>query len=334
MDQPQDYMYEAVAMLKKNIGADIQFQTAYNGHDAIMSINGLTFTVEAKSAIRNSNKSLVIAQFSDKVKRTSEPLILVVQYISRDAAEGLREPGINYLDVARNAYINHGSIHIQISGQKASVSVKTNRSRAFQEAGVRLLFVLLTDPAGLQMPYRELANAANVSIGSVSNIFGELEERNYMIRSKNQRILTRKRELLERWIISYNEVLRPRILRRKMRFISKDGSKNWRNLNFDLLQEKVLWGGETGAAFMGGKIKPAIYTLYTNADIPLLSNTLKMVPDDNGEIEILQKFWSDQVSSSEMVPPLLLYADLVISGLERNLEMAKTIFQNELQHIK
>ena len=53
-------------------------------------------------------------------------------------------------------------------------------------------------------------------------------------------------------------------------------------------------------------------------------------------MEILAIFWNeDVVTKNRMVAPtLIILAELMRSGLERNIETAKIIIENELQDIK
>ena len=61
-----------------------------------------------------------------------------------------------------------------------------------------------------------------------------------------------------------------------------------------------------------------------------------MVPDENGDIEILNLFWNPEtvVAEKQTVPPVLIYTDLINSGFDRNIEAAKLLLENELQNIK
>jgi hypothetical protein len=61
----------------------------------------------------------------------------------------------------------------------------------------------------------------------------------------------------------------------------------------------------------------------------------RLQKDDNGNIEILNKFWAfaqDEVQN-KMVPPLLVYADLLATGDARNIETAGIIYEQELKGI-
>jgi hypothetical protein len=96
------------------------------------------------------------------------------------------------------------------------------------------------------------------------------------------------------------------------------------------------WGGEPGAAIITNQIKPGFFTIYTNGNWQNIAKELKLIPDEQGEIEILGTFWDTSVcdTQNKTVPALLIYADLISSGYERNIQIANEILENELQYIK
>jgi hypothetical protein len=56
------------------------------------------------------------------------------------------------------------------------------------------------------------------------------------------------------------------------------------------------------------------------------------VPDDDGKIEVYQRFWTIGENGQQTVPSLLVYADLIYSGDPRNLETAQRIYERYLQN--
>ncbi|WP_335965064.1 hypothetical protein [Galbibacter sp. PAP.153] len=177
-------------------------------------------------------------------------IILIAEYISKKAAQELKERGINYIDVAGNAFIRYNDLTIFVEGQKNAKKDKTNQSRAFQETGLKIIFHLLNKPEGLHDSYRRISERADVSIGSVSNVMDELEALNYLLKTSNKRVLKNKRELLERWVVDFNATLRPRILRKRMRFIDQEQLKNWHTIDLHSENGSILWGGEPGGGFI------------------------------------------------------------------------------------
>ena len=56
------------------------------------------------------------------------------------------------------------------------------------------------------------------------------------------------------------------------------------------ISEKTLWGGECAANILMKNLTPANYTIYTNATWQSVGKSLKLVPDDNGKVELLRFF--------------------------------------------
>lgn len=333
MYRNNDFIYEATSKLEQLIGIPIEIDSTRNNYDALLQINNEQFIVEVKSTVRTSNQGLVLSQLEEKKRNSKRPIILIAEYISKNATEKLKDRNINYIDVAGNAYIKHNNLVIFIEGQKKTKKERTNQSRAFQEAGLKILFHLLYQPENLQDSYRKIAEKADVSIGSVSNVMAELEDLNYLLKTNDKRVLKNTNELLERWIVDYNSILRPRILRKKMRFLNNEFQHQWKTINTHINDDFILWGGEPGGAILTESLRPEKFTLFTNLDLSEVAKSLKLVPSENGEVEILQKFWKNDSENEQTAPALLIYADLINSGFGRNIETAKLILENELSYI-
>ncbi len=333
MYRNNDFIYEATSKLEQLINIPIEIDSSRQNYDALLRIKNQQFIVEAKSAVRASNQGLVMSQLEEMKQNNNRPIILIAEYISKKATEELRERGINYIDIAGNAFIKYNDLVVLIEGQKKAKKEKTNQSRAFQEAGLKILFHLLYKPEHLQDSYRKIAEKADVSIGSVSNVMAELEELNFLLKTNDKRVLKNTNELLERWIVEFNAVLRPRIVRKRMRFVDPDGQRNWKQLDTQSNDGVVLWGGEPGGALLTNNLRPEQFVIFTDLELSGLAKKFRLVPGENGEIEVLQKFWKNDLGNDKIAPALLIYADLINSGFGRNIETAKQILENELRYI-
>lgn len=330
----KDFIYEAISKLEQLLNISIEIIYEEQNYDALIKIKGKQFVIETKSAIRTSNQGLVLSQLEKLRQQSKWPIIVIADFISKDATMVLKGRNFNYIDTSGNTYINHKDLAIFIEGQKTIKKERTNQSRAFQEAGLRVLFYLLTKPENLQQPYRKIAEKVNVSLGSVSQVMAELEDLNYLLKTEGKRTLKNRKKLLEHWIAEFNVVLRPRILRKRMRFLDKSYQNTWRNINLDSKQGTILWGGEPGAAILTNNLRPEQFTIFTDLELATVARELQMVPSADGEVEILQKFWSNDDDDKTVAPPLLIYADLINSGFSRNVEIAIQILENELQYIQ
>ena len=209
MYRNNDFLYEAASKLEELTKVSIQVDSNRADYDALLTVNSTQFIVESKSAVRTSNQGFILSQLEELKNNSSRPIILIAEYISKKAAQKLKERGINYIDVAGNAFIKHKDLTIFVEGQKNAKKDKTNQSRAFQETGLKIIFHLLNKPENLQDSYRRISERADVSVGSVSNVMAELEALNYLLKTSNKRVLKNKRELLERWVVDFNATLRP-----------------------------------------------------------------------------------------------------------------------------
>lgn len=299
--------------------------------DAILEIAKEEFAIEIKPEITKGNKGIVLAQLKEVSRENNLPIILITRYIPGEIAKEYVAEGVCYLDVAGNCNIRQRKLMLLIEGKKIERIGKVNQPRAFQEAGIKLIFQFLVDPEKTQLPYRDLAGLANISLGSVGMIMQELIDLNFILKTKQTKRLKNTKDLLNRWITAYHDVMRPRLLKKQMRFISQESYNKWTDINLEQTISLTFWGGEPGAHLLTGYLHPGIFTIYTDRNWQSFKD-IGLVPDENGKVEVLEMFWKKETYAG--VPPLLVYADLMSSGSDRNVETAKWIFDNELQYIK
>jgi hypothetical protein len=73
-------------------------------------------------------------------------------------------------------------------------------------------------------------------------------------------------------------------------------------------------------------------TIYTHGKAAEVVVRNHLREDDNGKIEILKAFWDPRlkVNRTGIVPPLLVYADLLATGDPRNIQTAELIYEKQL----
>lgn len=331
MYKDNDFVYEAFSNLQELVKTEITIDSNRAPYDAVIQINDLTFYCLVKKNARNSNLGIIVNQINDfkKVLNQSKNILFVGEYIAKDVADSLVQNEINYLDVAGNCYINTKELKIIIEGKRQPKQKNTNQTRAFQEAGLKLLLLLLTDIKAIEYSYRVLADKSNIALGSVSQIIKELEESNYILKTKDTRILKNRDELIERWVVAYNEVLKPRLFRKKYKAINLGYLRETVN---DVKYKAVIFGGEPAAEKMTNYLKPLDYIIYTNLDLNIIGKELMLVPDNMGNVTIYNTCWTESLNNENqnIAPALVVYADLIGSGNSRNIETAKMILENEL----
>ena len=291
----------------------------------------LRFYAEVKANITKAGIALILLQ---KVK-FPHPMLLVTRYITAQMAEQLKQNGIQFIDTAGNAYINQPPLYTFVKGNKPPAIFRhAPLKRAFKPTGLKLIYALLCNPGLENKTYRDIVKAADVALGTVDLMIKELKQMGYLMdMGKRGFRLTQKENLLTRWVTAYPEQLRPKLLLGRYRGVQDW----WQQKNFDPVNAQ--WGGEVAAAKLTKYLKPQVITIYITLQQlnPLLiENRLKK--DPQGNIEILEKFWTPLLAIwqyEDMVHPILVYADLIATGNQRNIETAKVIYEQYLvQYIR
>jgi hypothetical protein len=257
---------------------------------------------------------------------TNDPYILVTNYINPDQAERFRKIGTQFLDCAGNAYINTAAIFLFIKGNKPDNKLNIQPNRLFKPGGLQVVFTVLCNPDLATATYRDIAVKAGVALGTVAWAMKDLQKNGYIIDlGQKVRRLFKREALLKLWLIGYEQLLRPKLMVKRYHAEKQD---LWREANI----ENALWGGEVAAQKMTGYLKPERMTLFADKLPDRLMFQYRLRPDPHGEIEVLTPFWNfDYPEKKEgIVPPLLVYADLMMHADGRTTETARMVYERYL----
>lgn len=291
--------------------------------DVIILVNKkkLKIPVEIRKELRQH-------QLQDLIEmHTNYPFLLVAERIFPALKEQLHYHKIGYLETAGNVYLEQGDVYLYVEGRKAEPQKIEKANRAFTKAGLRVLYQLLINEDAINWPYRELAKNAGVALGNINYVIAGLTEMGFILKANEKKlILTKKRELLDRWVEGYERTLKPDLFTEAYNFINPIYLDQWRSLTLD--REHTLWGGEPAAEIMTEHLKPGQWTIYTEETKPALMKKYKLVPDPNGKVKVYRKFWErDFRQLPRLVNPVLVYADLMITRDPRCIETAKLIYK-------
>lgn len=255
-------------------------------------------------------------------------LMLIAPYVPSSQGKKLRSLEIAFIDTAGNAYLKSHGLYVFVTGKRAEIT-KEKPVGIFRPAGVKLLLALLTAPGIENADYRTISADTGIARTTIGELMNDLERAGYLINRPNKRFLTRKAELIKRWTEVYAE--RFRIKLNPQRFTStKKTGRWWEEINIS--DYNAVWGGETGGAELTRHLRPKVATIYADNQLPKLQLKYGLVRDPRGEIEIVKRFWRfGEVKST--APPLVVYADLLSTADERNIETAKLIYDEYLAQI-
>lgn len=327
-----DILYNAVENLKKSIKLPVYLlDSNQKSVDAILSIGSEgKYLVEVKKEVHKSNLPNILAQLSN----LRDLSLLVAKTISKSTKEILFRKNISYLDMAGNCFIqNEDGLYIQIDGRKNTVT-NGRKHKAFNKNGIKLIYALLLNERLINQSYSDMAEAADISKSTVGSILSDLEERDFLLKiNTKKRKLSNKEGLLSEWVKSYNEKLKPTLIRGQFRLLPNKLQK-WKQLD---LGEAIFWGGEPAADILTNYLSPGEWTIYSNIGKNLLLKNLGLVPDPkNGNVIVYSIFWnpvnnfSFNKQDSKIVNPLLVYADLLATNDSRNFETANKIYEQYL----
>lgn len=283
------------------------------------------FAVEIKTRLTQATLGIAVHQ----LERHPQKGLIVTDYVNPKMAERLKTMGMQFLDAAGNAYINEPPVYVYIKGNKPIEKPQRRPpTRAFQPTGMKVLFALLCRPGLENAPYRDIAKAAGVALGTVGWVLTDLKELGYLVdMGKRGRRLTNKEKLIERWVTTYPEQLRPKLILGRYKAVENDW---WKHAQ--LPDALAYWGGEVAATKLTKYLRPEQVTIYTNGKLNDLLLTNRLKQDPKGAVEILEAFWQTEYdwTHHELVPPLLIYADLMATGDARNIETARMIYEQQL----
>jgi len=258
--------------------------------------------------------------------------LLITEYVTPPIADLLKELNIFFIDTAGNAYINTPPLYVFIKGNRPLFGMKAEpRKRLFKPAGLRVVFALLNNPDMVNKPYRDIAKAADVALGTVGWVIRDLKEMGFFLKmGKGHRKLMNLEKLFKRWVEAYPEQLRPKLIIERFETTNHNW---WKEIN--IKEYGAFWGGEVAAANLTGYLKPAKVTIYTNEPFGELVLKNRLRKAEQGNVEILIPFWNfdHEFANPGIAPPLLVYADLVATGDPRNIEAAGMIYEKYLDRL-
>ncbi len=322
-------------------------KTDLPGIDAklILRTNGgeLSYLVEVKRTVTRVGLDHLVQQLDRYAHGIKAKPLLFTEYVSPQLGERLIDAGVNFADAAGNTYLDWpGKLHIQIQGKKLTRTAEAKSQRLTQPSGLRILYVLLTEPPENWGTYRDTAKASGVALGSVAVVMRELKAKGYLVQKvRDEWRLAQKRKLLDLWVEGYGARLRPDLFIGRYQPSEAQLEQSLEKLQRELVEKKIPWALTGGFAadiltrhFLGEQLS------FFATEWPLdLTRRLKWLPSERGPVTILRKFSSlvtfnlKTPTSRPVAHPLLIYAELIFQGREREVETAKIVYDRYLSSL-
>lgn len=314
-------------LINQGIAVDVVQEPRYGRGraDALLHITfgreKATYMAEVKRGLRPATLGAVIHQ----LEQFEMPPILVADHVTPQMAETLRDRNIPFVDTAGNAFLKQSTLLIWIEGRRPKTEALAvgQGGRAFQASGLRVLFALICNPKLADAPYREIARQARVAHGTVGWVMAELPRLGFLATKGDGRQLLNRERLLQLWAEYYPRVLRPKLQLGRYRARDLDWWATFNPTKYD-----AEFGGEVAGGRMTKYLQPGTATLYVEKVDPKLLIDLKLQLDPReGNVEVLQRFWTQPGPQPGIVPLPLVYADLMATGNARCAETAKIVHE-------
>ena len=128
--------------------------------------------------------------------------VFIAPYISDASAQICKSNGIGYIDFSGNCRLDFDGIYIEINGNPNRFVRKSGLKSLYKPKAERILRALLYEP-DRQWLALDLSEAADVSIGQVSNVRKLLLEREWIQDQKRGIKLIEPLQLLASWLLEY-----------------------------------------------------------------------------------------------------------------------------------
>lgn len=272
-----------------------------------------------------------------QLKAMPSKTILFADFINPVMAEKLRKRSIEFVDCAGNIFLSNNEFKVFVKAKKLSqLSGRRVRGRAFNSAGLKLIFALFNQPGFLNASYRDISNKVNIALGSVGPVIDDLYASGYIL-DDGERKLVNKKRLYERWVDGYLEKLRPKQIIACYSSENDIANKDWWK-KANPADFHGVWGGEVVVAKSTPFMVPEKISLYffseeKQKDFAIYNG---LQNDDEGSICIYKSFWSPSYAGDENIDslsPMIVYADIVDAINPGSWDVAKTFYGEAIAHL-
>ena len=321
----------SITSIRNDISQNKRFDTLL---DVKTETRVIQFIVKVKGILK---RPLPLNLFFENISKDDFPLIMA-EHINSSIAEELICKKINFVDCQGNIFMNiPGKIYIEVTGKNKKIQREKQTTILFNPKGMQLLSVLINNENLLANSLRNLQKIAGISLERAYRVMKELKENGYVVKiAKDKLVFDNKRNLIEKWLANYSERLRPKLLIGTYKISS--------HADIHKIAE-LLKGKKLGFAFGGGTGGEILTDYYRSGCMDIfireeqsdeIIKELKLLPAKDYNVRLFKLFSKDIIFNNEqkespLVLPLLIYAELLFMGTNREIETAKIIYNKYLK---
>jgi hypothetical protein len=323
-------IYKALDMVSEKTGILMEVQNAQEKDvDAGLKYKFEGKTYEAVIKVKKDVRTYQLPEI-ELLKKKYPNILIITDHIYPKIKQSFQQNGINYFELNGNVFVKEKGLYILIENASTKPMTKLKTGRAFTKTGLKLVFQFLIKEELINLSYREMAEATDIGFGNINIIMSDLKNQGFLVSmDKKSYKLIKKKELLEKWMVGYEQKLKPSLYMGTFRFVQEINSTNWRTI--ELRKGLTCWGGEPAGQLLTNYLLPEQLTMYSIEQRADLIKHYKMLLDINGAIAVYQKFWNNIENDETLAPILLVYVDLILTGERRCTETAQKIWNEKLE---
>jgi Transcriptional regulator, AbiEi antitoxin, Type IV TA system len=310
---------------------------------AEVKVAGEIWTLVAEVKAQASPKSM-----REQVKRYETSLrqsglervypLLIAPWFSAEVVSLCAEAGVGTLDLEGNCRLTFGTVFIERTGHPAPPAQRREARALFAPKSARVLRVLLRDPNQVWKT-EDLAAAAQVSLGHISNVRQELLERELAEKVVGGLRLTKPRKLLEAWQSEYKQ---PKAQRQGFYTLLHGNALEVgiaRVLEAAQSSDQIVLAASSAARWIAPYLRTSSHFFYADGPgLQALTEALQLEPVSKGEnivvyLEPDEGVFTDRFEAAPGVWTTGLaqtYLDLAVSG-ERGLKAAQHLLETKIE---
>jgi hypothetical protein len=228
----------------------------------------IRYLVEVKRHFRHQDAAVVAEQMNRRRAELTgdhrrDRLILLAPHVRAQQAAVLEAACIDYLDLAGNVHLTVPGHFVHVEGRRPPMERVTAPARP-QKGWVKTVMALLIRPELVDAPYRPVAEAADVALGTVAKCMTDLTVRGLLRDQRGGRTIADRAALVALWVQAYIDVLRPGLKERRFQVRADDKPQLWVRLQAALAGREQRWAltGADAAARRNGFLRTEDTEIY------------------------------------------------------------------------
>jgi hypothetical protein len=281
--------------------------------------------------VKSSESPVSLTHYADQRGDRAPHVIIGQRHVPDGLGRRYRAGGVNYIDSGGNAWISAPGYLVNVEGRKPAIARSPGRerpSRALSPTGLQVVFALLVRPDLVASPLRQIAAAADVSLGATQGAVEDLKGEGFVFSTGGKRALADVPKLADQWVTRFETDLRPRL---DEATLHGPEPRWWISHLSDARWDAAL-SGETAMAALGYPIRPETVTLYGQPPWHPVRKAARLKAGELPNVSLRERFWNtDYLGADALVPRLLVYADALASDDARQIEVAREMRQEDAE---